>query len=191
MFPVNDFVISRVYYISWSGFKFLNASNFCNCVCYVIFVLYKGKVIIYRILSIPISKWSKIKVNFRSLTLWGVSTGVVKSFFFVPAWQLGSILQLLQQILGHFRGFWAAAASSVGLMIVFGIQVEVSGNQGPTAFRCKVHTSVHTQKRQYKWVPQGLWTDRRKFRVVSTNDFPFVFRKDPSGPKCDHIYTYF
>ena len=98
--------------------------------------IYKGKVIIYRILSIPISKWSKIKVNFRSLTLWGVSTGVVKSFFFVPAWQLGSILQLLQQILGHFRGFWAAAASSVGLMIVFGIQVEVSGNQGPTAFRC-------------------------------------------------------
>ena len=104
--------------------------------------MYKGKVIIYRILSIPISKWSKIKVNFRSLTLWGVSTGVVKSFFFVPAWQLGSILQLLQQILGHFRGFWAAAASSVGLMIVFGIQVEVSGNQGPTAFRCKVHTRV-------------------------------------------------
>ena len=114
--------------------------NFCDNTWYL--SIYKGKVIIYRISSIPISKWSKIKVNFRSLTLWGVSTGVVKSFFFVPAWQLGSILQLLQQILGHFRGFWAAAASSVGLMIVFGIQVEVSGNQGPTAFRCKVHTRV-------------------------------------------------
>ena len=160
--------------------------NFCD----TIYLIYKGKVIIYRILSIPISKWSKIKVNFRSLTLWGVSTGVVKSFFFVPAWQLGSILQLLQQILGHFRGFWAAAASSVGLMIVFGIQVEVSGNHGPTAFRCKVHTSVLKKDNTNEFL-RGLWTDRRKFRVVSTNDFPFVFRKDPSGPKCDHIYTYF
>ena len=58
------------------------------------------------------------------LTLWGVSS-VVKSFFFVPGWQLGSILQLLQQILGHFRGFWAAAAIYVGLMIVFGILQQV------------------------------------------------------------------